>query len=508
MEQDYHVLKTTNPLLANDHNFNNALPNQRSESNYKVKNQLKAPNSLIDLFMNKRLRIRHPIVIKVAIGVFLIAVALFFVNYETFGALRLTWWENTWGKIFLIFSGILFFYHLSYFIWTSWHYFQYSTSKDMDDKELPSLGIIVPAYNEGPLVLETIRSIAKSNYPKEKLHIYSIDDGSMDDTWDWIQQGKKEFGSLVTIHQQPVNKGKRQALYYGFLHSKAEIFITIDSDSIIEKDTLRNLVAPFVEDPEVGAVAGNVRVLNNEKSMIAKMLDISFVFSFEFTRAAQSNLGTVLCTPGALSAYRKIAVITCLNKWINQKFMGVRSDIGEDRALTNMILDQGYLVKFQQNANVYTNVPEDYQTLTKMLTRWGRSNVRENLMMSQFAFGNFREGSKFGSRLLLINQWVRMLMAFPAIIMMLYFLVVHTFMFLVTAFTSIFIASSIRALFFGYRYGWKNSLWAYPYSIFYMFSLSWISPYAMATASKAGWLTRTKLENPEIQISLQRAEAS
>lgn len=78
------------------------------------------------------------------------------------------------------------------------------------------------------------------------------------------------------------------------------------------------------------------------------MLNVSFVFSFEFVRSAQSMLGTVMCTPGALSGYRREAVMNCLEDWINQTFMGQPSDIGEDRAMTNMILNKVIMYYFNQ----------------------------------------------------------------------------------------------------------------------------------------------------------------
>src|SRR5690606_11779363 len=93
--------------------------------------------------------------------------------------------------------------------------------------------------------------------------------------------------------KQPKNKGKREALYHGFKNGKGEVFVTVDSDSIVDENTLRNLVSPFVFNEKCGAVAGNVRVLNKEKGMIPKMLNVSFTFSFEFVRSAQSVLGSV-----------------------------------------------------------------------------------------------------------------------------------------------------------------------------------------------------------------------
>ena len=164
------------------------------------------------------------------------------------------------------------------------------------------------------------------------------------------------------------------------------MFVTVDSDSIVVVDTLRKMVSPFVKDKNCGAVAGNIRVLNTEDGFIPKMLDVSFALSFEFIRAAQSKLNAVLCTPGALAAYRRDAVFACLEDWINQKFMGKPSDIGEDRAMTNMILKQGRNVLFQRDAYAYTNVPESYKGLYKMFIRWSRSKVRETLAMSKYAY--------------------------------------------------------------------------------------------------------------------------
>jgi hyaluronan synthase len=305
-----------------------------------------------------------------------------------------------------------------------------------------------------------------------------------------MQQAKIKLGDRLTIFQQPENRGKRHALYRGFELGTGDIFVTVDSDSIVKTDTLRNLVSPFVTNEKCGAVAGNVQVLNNKKAILPKMLNVSFVMSFEFMRSAESMLGSVLCTPGAAAAYRKTAVFGCLDEWINQTFMGQPSDIGEDRAMTNMILKQGNHVLFQRNATVLTNVPEEYTGLYKMFIRWARSNVRENIAMSKFVFTNFREGSKFGSRLLLINQSLKMLMSYPFLLFMFFFIAIHPLLFLSSTLLSILIVSSFPVFFYAKRYNLKESLWAYSYSLFYTFSLFWITPYAIATANKRGWLTR------------------
>lgn len=398
--------------------------------------------------------------------------------------------STVWGTAVIVLSIILLALSLFFLLYMAVLYFQYKPIQSVTDELLPTCTVIVPAYNEGELVWQTLLSLANSDYPKEKLQLLAIDDGSKDDTWEWIKKAKLMLGDRVAIYQQPKNMGKRQALYRGFNLGTGEIFVTVDSDSVVKPDTLRNLVSPFVVNEKCGAVAGNVRVLN-QKSVIPKMMNVSFVFSFEFVRSAQSVLGSVLCTPGALSAYRRNAVLACLPEWVNQTFMGQVSDIGEDRAMTNMILKQGYEVLFQRNAHVLTDVPESYQNLYKMYIRWERSNVRENIMMSKFAFGNFREASKTGTRILLMYQWLRILISYPMTLLMFAFIFTHPVLFLTSALIGILIFSSVQVFFYAKRHKLIEAFWAYPYSIFYTFALFWITPYAIATVSKNGWLTRT-----------------
>ncbi|MHA6281089.1 glycosyltransferase family 2 protein [Salinimicrobium sp. CAU 1759] len=394
------------------------------------------------------------------------------------------------GTILLVLTGFLLMFRLGFLAYITQLFFRYKPVTSVTDEELPTCTVIVPAYNEGKQVYSTLLSLTNSLYPEEKLQLIAIDDGSKDDTWEWMKKAKEQLGDRVAIYQQPHNQGKRHALYRGFNLATGEVFVTVDSDSIVEKDTLRNLVSPFVTNENCGAVAGNVRVLNNERAIIPRMLNVSFVFSFEFIRSAQSVLGSVLCTPGALAAYRSKAVMTCLPEWINQTFMGQPTDIGEDRAMTNMILKQGYHVLFQRNAYVLTNIPEKFSSLHKMFTRWERSNVRENLMMTKFAFKPFRNGSRSGTRLLLLNQWMHMLTAYPLFLIMIVLLVMHPVLFLSSTLLSILIFSSLPAFFYAKKYNISEAFWAYSYSLFYTFGLFWITPYAMATANRRGWLTR------------------
>jgi hyaluronan synthase len=469
----------------------------KASSQQQAVSGLKTCNNTLDnrfsWLSNVALAAVKPLDFLVLMSTFLLlfgSVAMFYALQPQFELLQWERLNTRWGKALISLSMALLTFRLSFYVVMLWLHSRYKPVAPVNDEELPMCTVIVPAYNEGKLVWETLQSLAASDYPIEKLELLAIDDGSKDDTWEWMRKSKASLGNRVNIYQQPRNMGKRHALYRGFHLGNGDVFVTVDSDSVVKADTLRNLVSPFVRNANCGAVAGNVRVLNTHKSIIPKMLNVSFAFSFEFIRSAQSVLKTVLCTPGALSAYRRDAVFNCIDDWFNQTFMRQRADIGEDRAMTNMILRQGLDVQFQSNALVLTDTPEKYENLYKMFIRWERSNVRENIMMSRFAFTNFRAGHKIGARFLLVNQWLRILTSYPFTLLMIASAIVHPLLFASAMLVSIMFFSSIPALFYACKHGLAQAVWAYVYGVFYAFTLFWITPYAIATASRRGWLTR------------------
>ena len=472
------------------------MSSKRNTSNNILKNtriKTKKLTTDFNLFVTSKIIIESPYNKIVLLSSFLlIIIGIYFLSvfHNDFEQFQLDKASSSIGYAFIVIGSSLFAFKTAFFLFKAYNYYKYKPIASVSDKDLPTCTVIVPAYNEGKQVWDTLMSLANSNYPEHKLQIISIDDGSKDDTWNWMRDAKNKLGDRLEIYQQPKNQGKRHALYRGFNLATGDVYITVDSDSIVTEDTLRNLVSPFVKDEKCGAVAGNIRVLNNKKEMLPKMLDVSFVMSFEFVRSAESNLNSVLCTPGALAAYRSTAVHKCLPQWINQTFMGQPSDIGEDRAMTNMILKQGNHVLFQKNAVAYTNVPEQYLGLYKMFIRWGRSNVRENLEMAKYVFTDFRKSGKTGTRILFISQFLKILMSYPLLISMLFFVLVHPLLFLGSTLVSILIVSTFSVLFFASQYKTTEGIWAYSYSIMYTFALFWITPYAIATASRRGWLTR------------------
>lgn len=99
----------------------------------------------------------------------------------------------------------------------------------------PFMTVVIPAYNEGAMVAGTIDPVAAADYPRDRIEIIAIDDGSQDDTWKHIQQAAARHPGLVDAIRFGENRGKRAGLETGFRRARGEIVVTIDSDSLIER---------------------------------------------------------------------------------------------------------------------------------------------------------------------------------------------------------------------------------------------------------------------------------
>ena len=279
-----------------------------------------------------------------------------------------------------------------------WIKYRPMDGESLSEEQLPHITVVIPAYNEGPMVQKSILSAIESDYPAEKLNVICVDDGSEDDTFLYMERARGQNPSRITTLTLGKNQGKRHALYAGMEKAKGEIIITLDSDSVLPKESIRNLVAPFVLDTDTGAVAGSVRVYNRYRTLITRMLGVRYILGFDYIRAYQSELKTVFCCPGAFAAYRTSVIRPHLDSWLNQTFLGNRCTNGDDHALTNVVLKEERAVRYQSNAPVYTIVPGRYRALCRMYTRWARSNIRESWNYLKFSMAravNRKEGLAF-----------------------------------------------------------------------------------------------------------------
>ncbi|MDA8426898.1 MAG: glycosyltransferase [Treponema sp.] len=367
-------------------------------------------------------------------------------------------------------------------------WFRYRPFRSSTFDSAPSVTVIIPAYNEGKMVLKSIESVVAARYPADKLEIVVVDDGSKDDTWQYIRRAAERYPERVTALQFPKNRGKRAALAAGFERARGEIVVTLDSDSVIDPDALLAITGPF-RDPRVGAVAGKVSVYNTDEGHIPRMLHVRFILTFDVLRAVESSYGTVYCTPGALSAYRLSSVRRVLPKWINQSFLGSRCTYGEDRALTNYLLDEGLDTVYQGSAIVYTVVPATYSKMCRMFLRWNRSYVREEIRFMGIVWKrrpaarvialldrlitNLKYPIGYSGLVVLVLTILTMPWTLPR-----FFIVT----FLVTIFNSLYYLRSEQSA--------RGFLYSIAFSYFSTFAMWWIMPYAFFTVRSRSWLTR------------------
>jgi hyaluronan synthase len=377
------------------------------------------------------------------------------------------------GAVLLAFRSVL------------WFFYRPFSSASMADA--PLLTVVIPAYNEGAMVQQAIESAACARYPKERLEIIAVDDGSTDDTWKYIQEAAERHGEVVKALRHPRNLGKRAALALGFEQARGDVVVTLDSDSALDRNALLAIAGPF-RDPKVGAVAGKVQVYNRREGIIPRMLHVRFTVSFDLLRGSESAYGNVFCCPGALTALRTSVVRQLLKPWLEQKFLGAKCTIGEDRAMTNLVLQAGYNTVYQGSAVVHTVVPTTYLRLCKMLLRWDRSYVREELRFLRVV------GKRpLATRVIALTDRIITDLRFPvyyfSLILLISLIAMHPWM-LVRLFLAVGLFSTFNMIYYLRSERSVDMVYGVIFSYFELLTMFWIFPYALCTVRARSWLTR------------------
>lgn len=366
---------------------------------------------------------------------------------------------------------------------------RYRPFKMPEGAKLPRVSVVIPAFNEGPMVERSVRSVAACDYPKDLLEIIVVDDGSRDDTFFHMQYIRREFADIVKLVRFPGNKGKREALCAGFRAATGEVLVTIDSDSEIDPRTIHEMVAPFLADANIGAVAGRVAVLNRD-TIISRMLEVQYALAFDFGRAAQSAYRCVATCPGALSSFRREAVMPFLDEWASQTFLGRPVNHGEDQAITNIVLRQGYDTVYQRTAVVNTLAPTTYRQMSKMYVRWDRSFVVEGFSFAKFMFTKYREKNRVLPIITFTVTNLRYVLVFWAMIQLPSLLVNIDLPFLAHSAIALLLGALFSALYYLRIEKSFRFLYGLLYAVFSVCMLQWILPWAIITVRDERWGTR------------------
>ncbi len=258
-----------------------------------------------------------------------------------------------------------------------------SYRKEYSDYE-PIVSIVVPCMNEEQVIAHTLQQCFKAKWPKEKLEVIVINDGSTDRTAEKIAEVKKKYPELVVITFEK-NRGKREGMAAGFRIAKGDIVVQLDSDSYIEPKTFANLITPFA-NPQIGAVCAHADVANADYNTITKMQSGYYYIAFRVLKAAESVLGSVFCCSGCSSAYRKSIVLPVIDNFLNEYFMGVKVKHGDDRSMTGWVLKAGYKTIYTDLTQAYTIAPHTVKQLFKQQTRWKKSWISNAYFTLKYIF--------------------------------------------------------------------------------------------------------------------------
>lgn len=214
--------------------------------------------------------------------------------------------------------------------------------------------VLVPAYNEEAGIASTLHSLLGSTH--RDLQIVVIDDGSTDRTAE-IAAGIDD--PRVEVIRTP-NGGKAAALNTGLAHTRHDIVVMVDADTVFEPEAVHRLVQPLAH-PAVGAVSGNTKV-GNRRGLLAKWQHLEYCFGFNLDRRMFEVLECMTTVPGAIGAFRRDALLGV---------GGISEDtLAEDTDLTMALWRAGWRVLYEESAVAWTEVPTSLGQLWRQRYRW------------------------------------------------------------------------------------------------------------------------------------------
>lgn len=328
---------------------------------------------------------------------------------------------NSLSLIYMIGITLTYFIQLIYSGIALGEYVKYLRFSDyrryIDSSNMIPVSLIVPAYNEEATIIETIKNLLKLNYPEYEIIV--VNDGSKDQTLALLvekfgmipieQPYKKsvpsmpirtvyrtsQHGNLILIDKE--NGGKADALNAGINFSRYPVVVSMDADSVLEKEALIRIIAPFLQDNTVVAVGGVVRISSGcviqdgeikevrlPKTMLGKLQTVEYLRSFFTGRIGAAAMGMLLIISGAFGAFRKDAVIAVGGYTTHC--------IGEDMELV-VKLHRGlrkagkpYKISFLPDPICWTQPPENLKDLYKQRKRWQIGLINVLLRHRDMAF--------------------------------------------------------------------------------------------------------------------------
>ena len=221
-----------------------------------------------------------------------------------------------------------------------------------DDAELPEVTFMVCAYNEQDVVDMKMKDIHQLDYPKDKLHITWVTDGSSDDT----NERLKAYPDVEIIFS-PERKGKTAALNHGLSIVKSDITIMTDANTMVNTGAIREIVR-LMQDPKVACVAGEKRVMARHEGQAAAEGE-GLYWKYESTlKRMDSELYSTMGAAGELNAIR-----TTLYEPMPE------NALLDDFVMSMEMVDKGYKIAYSSDAYAMEYGSADLQEESKRKRR-------------------------------------------------------------------------------------------------------------------------------------------
>lgn len=248
----------------------------------------------------------------------------------------------------------------------------------IEGKELPEIKgvpplvtIMVPAHNEGVVIVKTVESLLRFDYPQDRYEIIVINDNSSDNSAELLAaiQSKNPTRQLHIINTDAVvgGKGKSNALNIGFKQAKGDLIAIYDADNTPEKTALRYLVAELSNDEKLGAVVGKFRTRNRNASLLTRFINIE-TLSFQWMAQAGRWQLFKLCTIPGTNFIMRREIIEAIGGWDEKA-------LAEDTEISFRIYMMGYKIKFQPKAVTWEQEPQTLKVWFRQRTRWVKGNI-------------------------------------------------------------------------------------------------------------------------------------
>lgn len=256
--------------------------------------------------------------------------------------------------------------------------------------DFPRVSVLIPAHNEEKVIARTVEAMLMLEYPRDKLDILIINDGSSDATAEIVQRYVQIDGRLRlhTVPQGEGGKGKSRALNLGLRQTDAEYIAVYDADNTPDPSALKYLMAQLITDTSLGAVLGKFRTVNKQRNLLTRFINIETLSFQSILQAGRWKLFKVATLPGTNFVVRR-SLLDKLGGWDEEA-------ITEDSELSIRIYMEGFRIKFVPYSVTYEQEPEAWTTWIKQRTRWVRGN---NYVATKF----IKELPKFKSKVLAVE---------------------------------------------------------------------------------------------------------